>query len=180
MLKKFKTMTGKLAFFRQIQYPERKKEIRGETYVVRELVGDDIKELLQVERLVYAGELPWTKSAFLSELYSRVKHLYLGILHNERMIGFIGVRILGADAHITNIAIIPDYQGKGIGSFLLGEIERYARKNKCDRLTLEVRLGNRDAQRLYRTLGFVSQAIKTAYYTEGNEDALDMVKFLND
>ncbi len=64
-------------------------------------------------------ELPWTKSAFLSELYSRVKHLYLGILHNERMIGFIGVRILGADAHITNIAIIPDYQGKGIGSFLL-------------------------------------------------------------
>lgn len=110
MLKKFKTMTGKLALFRQIQYPERKKEIRGETYVVRELVGDDIKELLQVERLVYAGELPWTKSAFLSELYSRVKHLYLGILHNERMIGFIGVRILGADAHITNIAIIPDYQ----------------------------------------------------------------------
>jgi ribosomal-protein-alanine N-acetyltransferase len=59
-------------------------------------------------------------------------------------------------------------------------MERYARKNKCDRLTLEVRLGNRDAQRLYRTLGFVSQAIKTAYYTEGNEDALDMVKFLND
>jgi ribosomal-protein-alanine N-acetyltransferase len=90
------------------------------------------------------------------------------------------VRILGADAHITNIAIIPDYQGKGIGSFLIGEMERYARKNKCDRLTLEVRLGNRDAQRLYRTLGFVSQAIKTAYYTEGNEDALDMVKFLND
>lgn len=48
MLKKFKTMTGKLALFRQIQYPERKKEIRGETYVVRELVGDDIKELLQL------------------------------------------------------------------------------------------------------------------------------------
>lgn len=88
--------------------------------------------------------------------------------------------MLGEDAHITNIAVIPEYQGRGVGSFLLTEIEQYARKNKCDRISLEVRLSNRDAQRLYRQLGFVSRAIKTAYYTEGNEDALDMVKFLNE
>ncbi|HCE11829.1 MULTISPECIES: ribosomal protein S18-alanine N-acetyltransferase [unclassified Enterococcus] len=179
MLKKFKAIKGKLTLFRHIQYPERTVDLRGNTYVLRELVGDDIKELLQVERLVYAGELPWTKSAFLSELYSRVKHLYIGVLYQERMIGFAGVRILGGDAHITNIAIIPEYQGKGLGSFLLAELEQYARKQTCDRLTLEVRLSNRDAQRLYRQLGFQSQAIKTAYYTEGNEDALDMVKFID-
>ncbi|WP_430609573.1 ribosomal protein S18-alanine N-acetyltransferase [Enterococcus sp. DIV0876] len=179
MLKKFKAIKGKLSLFRHIQYPVREVDLRGTTYVFRELVGDDIKELLQVERLVYAGELPWTKSAFLSELYSRVQHLYIGVLFQERMIGFAGVRILGGDAHVTNIAIIPEYQGKGIGSFVLGELEHYARKQRCDRLTLEVRLSNRDAQRLYRQLGFISQAIKAAYYTEGNEDALDMVKYLH-
>jgi ribosomal-protein-alanine N-acetyltransferase len=43
-----------------------------------------------------------------------------------------------------------------------------------------VRLSNIDAQRLVSKTGFVSRAIKTAYYTEGNEDALDMVKFLNE
>ena len=180
MLKKFKSFKGKLPLFRKVPYPEQTKTIQDETYVIREIVGEDIKELLQVERLVYAGELPWTKSAFLSEIYSRFKHLYLCILQNERMIGFAGVRLLGEDAHITNIAVIPEYQGRGVGSFLLTEIEQYARKNKCDRISLEVRLSNRDAQRLYRQLGFVSRAIKTAYYTEGNEDALDMVKFLNE
>jgi ribosomal-protein-alanine N-acetyltransferase len=180
MLKKFKSFKGKLTLFRKVQYPQQIKMIRNESYTVREIVGDDIKELLQVERLVYAGELPWTKSAFLSEIYSRFKHLYLCILQNERIIGFIGVRLLGEDAHITNIAVIPEYQSKGIGSFLLAEVQQYALKNKCDRLTLEVRLSNIDAQRLYRKLGFVSRAIKTAYYTEGNEDALDMVKFLDE
>lgn len=132
-----------------------------------------------MERLVYAGELPWTKSAFLSEIYSRFKHLYLCILQNERMIGFAGVRLLGEDAHITNIAVIPEYQGRGVGSFVDWN-RTVCAKNKCDRISLEVRLSNRDAQRLYRQLGFVSRAIKTAYYTEGNEDALDMVKFLNE
>ena len=117
-VEKFKSFKGKLPLFRKVQYPEQTKTIQDETYVIREIVGEDIKELLQVERLVYAGELPWTKSAFLSEIYSRFKHLYLCILQNERMIGFAGVRLLGEDAHITNIAVIPEYQGRGVGSFV--------------------------------------------------------------
>ena len=95
MLKNLNLSKRKLPLFRKVQYPEQTKTIQDETYVIREIVGEDIKELLQVERLVYAGELPWTKSAFLSEIYSRFKHLYLCILQNERMIGFAGVRLLG-------------------------------------------------------------------------------------
>ena len=54
MLKKFKSFKGKLTLFRKVQYPEQTKTIQDETYVIREIVGEDIKELLQVERLVYA------------------------------------------------------------------------------------------------------------------------------
>ena len=47
-------------------------------------------------------------------------------------------------------------------------------------MSLEVRLSNRDAQRLYRKLGYVSRAIKEGYYDETNEDALDMVKYIEE
>lgn len=180
MLKKFKKATSKLSFFKKKQYSPKEPVIDGITYLVREITSEDIKQLLQVERLVYAGKLPWTKSAFLSEIYSRFKHLYLCISHEARIIGFIGIRIFREDGHITNVAVIPEYQGHGIGSFLIQEIEAYARKQQCDILSLEVRIGNRDAQRLYRKMGFVSRTVKSAYYNETNEDALDMVKYLND
>ncbi|BDP73971.1 hypothetical protein EfmAA96_17560 [Enterococcus faecium] len=64
-------------------------------------------------------ELPWTKSAFISELKSPLPHLYLGIFDNGRMIGFIGSRAFGLDCHITNIAVRPAYQRKRIGSLLI-------------------------------------------------------------
>lgn len=70
------------------------------------------------------------------------------------------------------------YQRKSIGSFLIDEIEKFAIMNRCETLSLEVRVGNRDAQKLYRKLGFQSRTIKKGYYTENNEDALDMVKIL--
>ncbi len=50
--------------------------------------------------------------------------------------------------------------------------------NRCETLSLEVRISNQDAQRLYRKLGFQSRKVRKGYYTQTNEDALDMVKFL--
>jgi ribosomal-protein-alanine N-acetyltransferase len=52
--------------------------------------------------------------------------------------------------------------------------------NRCETLSLEVRVSNKDAQRLYRKLGFQSRTIKKGYYTEKNEDAVDMIKRIKD
>lgn len=179
MLKKFKGFF-RLHSFKKSRYPQRQVTIGNVSYHLREAVIGDIKNLIKVERLVYSGESPWGKSAFLAELYSHFKHLYLCAIKDDQIIGFIGVRIMGKEAHITNVAVIPDYQRKGIGGFLLKESEIFAQNNKCEFLTLEVRVSNKDAQRLYRKTGFVSRRIKTAYYSEANEDALDMVRFLDD
>ncbi len=65
---------GKAGSFPSDQYPERKKRYEGETYVVRELVGEDIKELLQVAARL--GELPWTKSAFVRALFTGQTSLF--------------------------------------------------------------------------------------------------------
>ncbi|WP_281738551.1 ribosomal protein S18-alanine N-acetyltransferase [Enterococcus dispar] len=175
MLKKFKALFPKPPF-KSAGYSSQSYPYHAE-WLVREVTNEDIKALLAVERKVYHGKLPWTKSAFLTELISPLPHLYLCV-ENETLIAFGGCRIIGNDAHITNIAVDPDFQGVGIGTFLLQELESFAHKHGCVTMSLEVRLSNRDAQRLYRKLGYVSRAIKTAYYDQTNEDALDMVKYI--
>ncbi|OJG54367.1 ribosomal-protein-alanine acetyltransferase [Enterococcus haemoperoxidus] len=136
--------------------------------------------MLSIEREVYAGELPWTKTAFLVELQSSEPHLYLLIQKEGKTIGFIGCRIFGKDAHITNVAVSSQNQGKGIGSFLIREVRQFAKNNDCETISLEVRISNKNAQRVYRQLGFVSNTIKPDYYTEDKEDALEMILYLKE
>lgn len=161
-----------------LQYTPQWLEIKQERFLIRELELGDIKELLAVQRLTYDGQTPWTRSGFLSELYSRYTHLYLGVVHEEKVIGFMGVRLFLEDGHITNIAIIPKFQGWGLGTFLLQEAEIFAKSHRCQTMSLEVRKSNSDAQRLYRRLGYVSRRVLPNYYNENNEDAIDMVKYL--
>lgn len=177
MLKKFKAYARSL-FYEKKEFATKIIENQGKSYRIKELIPRDIKDLLSIERQVYNGELPWTKSAFLSELNSPFQNLYLGILDGEQLIGFIGARIFGLDCHITNIAVIPVYQRRNIGTLLIDEIEKFAIMNRCDTLSLEVRMSNQDAQKLYRKLGFQSNKVKKGYYTQTNEDGLEMIKYL--
>ena len=80
-----------------LQYTPQWLEIKQEQFLIRELELGDIKELLAVQRLTYDGQTPWTRSGFLSELYSRYTHLYLGVVHEEKVIGFMGVRLFLED-----------------------------------------------------------------------------------
>lgn len=179
MLKKFRHVHSLITnFFKKNHYEVKEVFIDGKDFLIRKLKNEDIKYLLDLEREVYEGHLPWTKSAFISEFHSGIPHLYIGIFQGRLTAGFIGCRIIGLDAHITNVAVKPSFQGQGIGTLLIEEIEKFAVTKRCETITLEVRISNIDAQRLYRRLGFVSRTIKHEYYNETNEDALDMVKYL--
>lgn len=159
MLKKFRAYAR--SFFQdKMIYTEKTVEQIDRRYVLRELTTEDIKELLDVEREVYNGELPWTKSAFISELKSPLPHLYLGIFDNGRMIGFIGSRAFGLDCHITNIAVRPAYQRKRIGSLLIDEIENFAIMNRCETMSLEVRMSNKMHKDFIGNWGFKQQRSK--------------------
>lgn len=176
MLKRFKTF---LSFLReQSGYQEKTITIDASVYQIREVFPKDIKALMRVQQLVYKDYQPWHRGAFLSELYSVHSHRYLCIVSNNQIIGFIGIRVVATDAHITNIAVIPDYQNQGLGNYLLMEAEKFAHQYACQTMSLEVRISNVDAQRLYTKLGYTTRQVLTEYYSEGKEDALDMVKEL--
>lgn len=180
MLKKFSGLAKAIFGSKKFPFPEKEQVIADEVYLVREIVDEDIKELIALEREVYNGETPWTKSAFLSEIHSPLVHLYICLVQADEIIGFIGGRVIGEDCHITNIAVKPEKQGLGIGGYLIDEVEKFAIINACTKMSLEVRVSNRDAQRLYRRIGFESHRIRQNYYTENKEDALEMLKALKE
>ena len=90
------------------------------------------------------------------------------------VVGYAGLWLMGDEAHVTTIAVDPDYQGYGIGELLLlGLIER-AKQIDARWLTLEVRISNEVAQSLYRKYTFKEMGVRRKYYSDNGEDALVM------
>ncbi|MDM8219392.1 MULTISPECIES: ribosomal protein S18-alanine N-acetyltransferase [Limosilactobacillus] len=136
----------------------------------------DIAAMVHIEELIY-GVAPWNRAAFAADL-KRNDRLYLVLKNAEAdVLGFIGCAFDQdkADAHITNFAVHPAYQRQGIGTYLLQTIRQLALAQKMKTLSLEVRVSNYQAQRLYRQMGFIDGEIKRHYYLDDHEDALDMV-----
>ena len=90
------------------------------------------------------------------------------------IIGYAGLWLMTDEAHITTIAVDPDYQGKGIGELLLlGLIDR-AQQIGAHWLTLEVRVSNHVAQALYEKYTFKEMGLRRRYYSDNGEDAIVM------
>ncbi|MBM7544644.1 ribosomal protein S18-alanine N-acetyltransferase [Periweissella beninensis] len=190
MLKKFKTedirrklrrITQQLTGFdeQQVNAMAIKADrvtINNVLYYMGRAQVSDIQEILDIERAVYNGKTPWNDKAFARELHRKADRLYLVIRKADQMIAFIGASFSRStgDMHITNIAVLPVWQGQGIGTFLLNTIIAKAKMIKASQLSLEVRISNVKAQQVYKNLGFTSQGIKAGYYFGDHEDALDM------
>ncbi len=78
------------------------------------------------------------------------------------------------EAHITTIAVHPDFRGKGLGELELATLIQTAYKINAQRVTLEVRISNYIAQSLYRKYGFREEGKRPRYYSDNQEDALIM------
>jgi [ribosomal protein S18]-alanine N-acetyltransferase len=88
--------------------------------------------------------------------------------------GYGGLWLTVDDAHITTIAVDPTHRGRGVGELLLNALIDHAFELHARMLTLEVRVSNTTAQRLYLKYGFQPAGTRPRYYTDNNEDALIM------
>ena len=131
-----------------------------------------LRSVLRIEAQVYPR--PWSLSLFLSELALRSTRVYTVARVDGLVVGYSGLMVTGEDAHVTTIAVDPDWHRSRIGSRLLAQMVRQALERGARHLTLEVRVGNTAAQALYRTFGFHPAGVRKNYYVETNEDALVM------
>lgn len=133
---------------------------------------EDVDQIMEVERSSFAT--PWIKDAFVNELTNNHFAYYIVAVHQERLIGYCGVWVIIDEAHITNIAVHPDYRGKQIGENLLRRVIYLSMVYGATKMTLEVRVSNHVAQALYEKLGFVRKGLRKGYYTDNQEDAIIM------
>ncbi len=90
------------------------------------------------------------------------------------IIGFAGLWLMVDEAHITTIAMHPDFRQRGLGEFLLVSLIDTAYEIGARWVTLEVRVSNMVAQSLYRKYGFHQAGVRHRYYSDNQEDALIM------
>lgn len=137
----------------------------------------DIGALQNILKDIY-GKSPWSYSIFIMELTPGSKSIYFNYLIGKKIVGFIGIRIQGINAHITNLSILTEYQGKGYGGQLMTYAVDYSIRRGCREMTLEVSKENLPAIALYERFGFTVRGLKKAYYKRSGEDALDMIYYL--
>jgi len=134
----------------------------------------DLDRVLEIEAVSYPT--PWSRRAFQSELTENSYAHYFVARHNGEIVGYVGMWTILEEAHITNIAVHPDFRRKGVGRRMLLAMFEEAKRYGCTRMTLEVRVSNYSAQALYKELGFVNRGIRKGYYSDTNEDAYIMWK----
>ncbi len=136
---------------------------------VRAMKKADVKPVYEIEVLSF--RTPWSLHSLAGELKNSVAH-YTVMEQDGTIIGYCGMWVLFEEAHITNIAIHPDYRGHGYGKQLLHASMRVAASFGAEMMTLEVRETNAVAQKMYDDMDFSQQGRRKRYYTDTGEDAL--------
>ncbi len=113
---------------------------------------------------------PWSRLALLGELRNDVAH-YLVMEADGVICGYGGMWLLFEEAHVTNVAILPEYRKQGRGRRLMIAMMEHAAQRGAEKMTLEVREGNLVAQRLYASLGFEQNGFRPRYYSDTGEGA---------
>ena len=137
----------------------------------REMRPEDAEAVEEVEKASFS--VPWSRKSFWEEAANE-RTYYLLALEDDRVIGYAGTWILDDEAQITNVAVAPEYRGKKVGSRLMTELIKEAKKRGATRMTLEVRPSNTAALALYEKFGFKDFGHRPHYYLDNGEDAVIM------
>lgn len=130
----------------------------------------DLLEVMKIERESYPS--PWSLYLFIAEIKDNSFAHYLVMRQEEKVIAYGGMWLFLKEAHITNLAVDPSCRVRGYGKTLLEALIKKAWDMELRKVTLEVRVSNLPARKLYEGRGFEVERVRRNYY--GHEDALLM------
>ena len=137
------------------------------------MAPEDIDGVIKIEESAY-GDHHWSKESFLNEINNELANYYTLKTPEGELAGYAGTWHILEEAHITTIAIAPQFRRRKYGEALLKRIIDDCYKEKIKYITLEVRVSNEPAIKLYSKYGFSSFGTRKGYYQDNNEDALIM------
>ncbi|HEY8626669.1 MAG TPA: ribosomal protein S18-alanine N-acetyltransferase [Gaiellaceae bacterium] len=142
---------------------------------LRRLEMRDLDRIEEIERESYPT--PWSRSMFAGEL-AKPSSICLGAFdtESEALVGYLIISRYVDAWHVMNVAVAPSERRHGIAQHLLERLFELTANDSRRGYTLEVRVSNADAIRLYERLGFQARGLRRGYYTDNREDALIMWK----
>lgn len=160
---------------------------------LRYMTPHDVTQVAVIDRLAF--DLPWSERSYVYEVMEST-YSYMVVLeaaaeaapvgwrrwlaprngrsNTTRIVGYGGLWNIMSEAHVSTIAVHPDYRGRGWGEILLAGMVRRSLALNAGYVALEVRVSNTRAQNLYRKYEFETVNVKARYYRNNNEDAYDM------
>ncbi len=147
---------------------------------IRRFRRPDVDAVTELEKLIFPD--PWNKNAFRREAegsregWSRVA--VDGA--TKKVVGYMVAWVVADEAHLANLAVAPGERRRGVAQRFLDDLIAESKLRQARMIVLEVRRSNVAAQTLYRRNGFYTTMIRREYYRDNREDALVMVKPLNE
>ena len=132
-----------------------------------------VEAIAQLEKICFSD--PWSEASIGSEVKNPLS-LWLVAIDDNKLAGYVGSQSVLGWADMMNLAVAPEYRRLGIGEKLVTELIEKLKENQVTCLTLEVRISNEPAIKLYTKLGFAEVGRRPGYYHNPREDALILRK----
>lgn len=146
---------------------------KDEKMIIRELKETDVEAVSKIEQEVFS--MPWSPKDFLEMVEADYAYYYVAEEDGE-IAGCCGIRNIAGEGEITNVVVAEKFRRRGIGRALMEYMLKEAPLHGIGDATLEVRVSNAPAIRLYESLGFKSEGVRPDFYDKPREDALIMWK----
>lgn len=140
---------------------------------IRRLESADVESIAELAKEIFT--MPWSIQAF-AELVDDKNSLFMVAEEDGHIIGGCGLTHIMEEGDIHNVMVAPAYRGRGIASMMMEKLLEEGRYQGILEFTLEVRVSNAAAIRVYEKLGFVSEGIRPRFYEKPVEDAIIMWK----
>lgn len=139
--------------------------------MIRRMIESDLDQVTALEQAIFSD--PWSRADFAAEVAAE-GHCYLVVEEEGQILGYCGYWGVAGEAQIFNVAVRPESRGVGIGRKMMEALMAQGKEDGLTEFTLEVRISNEPAIRLYHGLGFEDVGIRRRFYQKPVEDALLM------
>ncbi len=139
----------------------------------RAMTPKDVPFISRLEEETFS--MPWSEASFLQMITQEDTRYYVAE-EEGHLLGGCGLWMVAGEGNITNVAVAKDARRRGVGTGLLTHLMQEGDREGVMAYTLEVRVSNEAAIRMYEKLGFVSEGIRPGFYEKPTEDAMIMWK----
>ena len=139
--------------------------------------NEDIPAVAEIERKNFSE--PWSEKSFSEELENELSICYVEKFL-DKPVGYVCAQIIHPEAFLCTIACDDSLRRRGIGERLVSYLSDYCEYKRCETLSLEVRVSNTPAQKLYEKMGFINLGKRKNFYSKPAEDAYIMTKYFKE